>query len=139
MGSDRTALVISATGKTRVVWVITMLLLVAVALVFSNVFPFRQILAQEELVDQKEQTLAVLQEENARLSQAAEYLQTDQGVEKIARQDFGYVRPGEVAYVVVAPPEQEEYVPPPPEPIEELDRSWWQGVVDFLTGRDLLG
>ena len=130
---------ISATGKTRVVWVITLLLLVAVALVFSNVFPFRQILAQEELVDQKQQTLAVLKEENARLSQAADYLQTDQGVEKIARQDFGYVRPGEVAYVVVAPPDQEEFVPPPPEPIEELDRSWWQGIWDFLTGRDLLG
>ena len=140
LGSDRAPLMISATGKTRVVWVITLLLLVAVALVFSNVFPFRQILAQQELVEQKEQTLAVLQEENARLTAAAEYLQTDQGVEKIARQDFGYVRPGEVAYVVVAPPEEQvEFVPAPPEPIEELDRSWWQGIWDFLTGRDLLG
>jgi cell division protein FtsB len=131
--------VISATGKTRVVWVITLLLLVAVALVFSNVFPFRQILAQQELVEQKEQTLAVLQAENARLTAAADYLQTDQGVEKIAREDFGYVQPGEVAYVVVAPPEDAEFVPAVPEPIEELDRSWWQGIWDFLTGRDLLG
>jgi cell division protein FtsB len=131
--------VISATGKTRVVWVITLLLLVAVALVFSNVFPFRQILAQQELVEQKEQTLAVLQAENARLTAAADDLQTDQGVEKIAREDFGYVQPGEVAYVVVAPPEDAEFVPAVPEPIEELDRSWWQGIWDFLTGRDLLG
>lgn len=130
---------ISATGKTRVVWVITLLLLVAVALVFSNVFPFRQILAQQELVVQKEQTLAVLQVENARLTAAADYLQTDQGVEKIAREDFGYVQPGEVAYVVVAPPEDTEFVPAVPEPIEELDSSWWQGIWDFLTGRDLLG
>jgi cell division protein FtsB len=131
--------VISATGKTRVVWVITLLLLVAVALVFSNVFPFRQILAQQELVVQKEQTLAVLQVENARLSATADYLQTDQGVEKIAREDFGYVQPGEVAYVVVAPPEDTEFVPAVPDAIEELDRSWWQGIWDFLTGRDLLG
>jgi len=131
--------VISATGKTRVVWVITLLLLVAVALVFSNVFPFRQILAQQELVVKKEQTLAVLQVENARLTATADYLQTDQGVEKIAREDFGYVQPGEVAYVVVAPPEDTEFVPAVPEPIEELDRSWWQGIWDFLTGRDLLG
>ena len=130
---------ISATGKTRVVWVITLLLLVAVALVFSNVFPFRQILAQQELVVKKEQTLAVLQVENARLTATADYLQTDQGVEKIAREDFGYVQPGEVAYVVVAPPEDTEFVPAVPEPIEELDRSWWQGIWDFLTGRDLLG
>lgn len=131
---------ISATGKTRALSIITLLLLVALALVFSNVFPFRQILAQEELVEQKEQTLTVLEEENARLTAVADYLQTDQGVEKIARQDFGYVREGEVAYVVVAPPdEQVQFTPPAPEPIEEFDRSWWQGIWDFLTGRDLLG
>jgi cell division protein FtsB len=131
---------IRATGKTRALSIITLLLLVAMALVFSNVFPFRQIIAQQDLVEQKEQTLAVLEEENARLNATAEYLQTDQGVEKIARQDFGYVREGEVAYVVVAPPEQQvEFTPPPPEPLEELDTSWWQGVWDFLTGRDLLG
>ena len=130
---------ISATGKTRFVWVVTLLLVVAVALVFSNVFPFRQILAQQELVAQKEQTLAVLQEENSRLTAAAEYLETDHGVEKIARQDFGYVRPGEVAYVVVAPANETDFVPAPPEPVEELDSAWWQGIWDFLTGRDLLG
>ena len=130
---------IRATGRTRVISIMTLLLLVAVALVFSNVFPFRQILAQQELVEQKEETLEVLKEETSRLTAAADYLQTDRGVEKIARQDFGYVRPGEVAYVVVAPPELAEFVPPAPEPIEELDRSWWQGIWDFLTGRDLLG
>lgn len=130
---------ISATGKTRIVWVVTLLLVVAVALVFSNVFPFRQILAQQELVAQKEQTLAVLQEENSRLTAAAGYLETEQGVEKIARQDFGYVRPGEVAYVVVAPADEADFVPAPPEPVEELDRAWWDGIWDFLTGRDLLG
>ena len=128
-----------ATRKTGAVSIVTLLLLVGVAVVFSNVFPFRQILAQQELVVQKEQTLAVLEAENARLTSAADYLQTDQGVEKIARQDFGYVRPGEVAFVVVAPPDEAEFVPPAAEPIEELDRAWWQGIWDFLTGRDLLG
>jgi len=133
------ALVTRATRKTGAVSIVTLLLLVGVAVVFSNVFPFRQILAQQELVVQKEQTLAVLEAENARLTSAADYLQTDQGVEKIARQDFGYVRPGEVAFVVVAPPDEAEFVPPAAEPIEELDRVWWQGIWDFLTGRDLLG
>ena len=128
-----------ATRRTGAVSIVTLLLLVGVAVVFSNVFPFRQILAQQELVLQKEQTLAVLEAENARLTSAADYLQTDQGVEKIARQDFGYVRPGEVAFVVVAPPDEAEFVPPAAEPIEELDRVWWQGIWDFLTGRDLLG
>ena len=128
-----------ATRRTGAVSIVTLLLLVGVAVVFSNVFPFRQILAQQELVLQKEQTLAVLEAENARLTSAADYLQTDQGVEKIARQDFGYVRPGEVAFVVVAPPDEAEFVPPEAEPIEELDRAWWQGIWDFLTGRDLLG
>ncbi len=57
-------------------------------------------------------------------------------MEKIARQDFGYVEPGEVAYVVVTP--AEGTVPPEPEPIEELDRSWWAGIWGWLTGSDLL-
>jgi cell division protein FtsB len=129
-----------ATGKTRALSVMTLLLLVAAALVFSNVFPFRQIIAQQDLVDRKVQTLTVLQEENARLEATAAYLETDQGVEKIAREDFGYVRPGEIAYVVVAPPDVEtEFSPPAAEPIAEIERSWWQGVWDFLTGRDLHG
>jgi len=130
---------IRAARRGRTASIVTLLLLVALALVFSNVFPFRQIFAQQELLDQKEQTLAVLEGENARLSSVADYLETEQGVEKIARQDFGYVRPGEVAYVVVAPPGEAEFEPPPPEPVEELDRRWWQGIWDFLTGRDLVG
>jgi cell division protein FtsB len=129
-----------ATGKSKALSLMTLFLLVAAALVFSNVFPFRQILAQQDLVEQKEQTLEVLKEENARLAATAAYLETDRGVEKIAREDFGYVRPGEVAYVVVSPPdEQVEFTPPAPEPVPEIDRSWWQGIWDFLTGRDLLG
>lgn len=139
MGRDRPALVIRPAGRTRTVSIVTLLLLVAVAVVFSNVFPFRQILAQQQLVEQKEQTLAVLEEENARLAAAADYLRTDQGVEKIARQDFGYVRPGEVAYVVVAPSGESNPEPPTPDLVEELDRNWWQDIWDFLTGRDLLG
>jgi cell division protein FtsB len=128
-----------ATGKSRVFSLITLVLLVAAALVFSNVFPFRQILAQQDLVEQKKQTLGVLKEENARLAATADYLETDQGVEKIAREDFGYVRPGEVAYVVVSPPDEQTEFAPPPEPIPEIERSWWQGIWDFLTGRDLVG
>ncbi len=126
----------SATARSRAATVATGLLLVAVAILLTNVFPFRQILAQREAVELAEERLAVLEEENAGLSSMAEYLRTDQGVEKIARQDFGYVEPGEVAYVVVTP--AEGTVPPEPEPIEELDRSWWAGIWGWLTGSDLL-
>lgn len=123
--------------RSRAATVVTVLLLVGVALVLTNVFPFRQILAQQELVALAEEQLAVLEQENARLAATAEYLNTDQGVEKIAREDFGYVRPGEVAYVVVSP--RREPVEGPQQAAETLtDRSWWQGIWDWLTGRDLL-
>ena len=57
-------------------------------------------------------------------------------MERIAREEFGYVREGEVAYVVVTTPTP----PAPPEASEEPElprRQWWDPIVDFLTGQDL--
>lgn len=113
-------------------------LVVAVAML-TNVVPFRQIVAQQEAVRRSQSHLAQLQEENRQLEQQVEALHTPQEVERLARQQLGYVMPGEVAFVVVEP----ETVPiplaeaAPTEPAAPVERPWYQALWDFLTGRDL--
>jgi cell division protein FtsB len=53
-----------------------------------------------------------LREHNERLRDRVAYLQTDAGVEEVAREKLGLVRPGELAYAVV---------PPPPDSFTEAD------------------
>ncbi len=112
--------------------------LIVVVAATTNVFPFRQILAQRQRVEVATQQLAALEEENARLEAEKQALQSPLEVERIARENLGYVRPGEISYVVVAPPEA-------PKPQEEAaveepvtGRSWYGRIWDFLTGRDLV-
>lgn len=54
----------------------------------------------------------VLLAHNERMRERVEYLQTDAGVEEVAREKLGLVRPGELAYAVV---------PPPPEAFMQAD------------------
>ena len=113
-----------------------LLLLVALAATLSGILPFRQIIAQDRAVGLAEEKLAALEAENERLAESVLLLETPDEVERIAREEFGYVRPGEVAYVVVTSPQA-----PTAEPVEVAAeperRDWWDPIVDFLTGRDL--
>jgi hypothetical protein len=90
-------------------------------------------------VDLAEEKLAALMEENRGLEERIELLQTPTEVERLAREQFGVVREGEIAYTVVTP-EQERSAAggrvAVPHPLEE--RTLLQRVWDFLTGRDLV-
>ena len=113
------------------------ILVLGLAFVF-NLVPYRQILDQQRRVDGARANLASLQEENAQLQEAAEALHTDTEIERLARDKLGYVRPGELAFVVLEPPPDQQSVTeeaPPPPPEEE--RAWYEKVWDFMTGRDL--
>ena len=121
---------------TRRRFPVLLILLLAMAATLSGILPFRQILAQGRAVELSEDKLEALEAESARLDEAARLLETPDEVERIAREEFGYVREGEIAYVVVT-------TPSPPASTEELDevelprRHWWDPIVDFLTGQDL--
>lgn len=43
----------------------------------------------------------MIEEENEKLQQKVEYLKTDKGVESVAREKLGLVKPSEIAFVVV--------------------------------------
>lgn len=113
-----------------------LLLLLALAATMSGILPFRQIIAQGRAVALSEEKLAALEGEATRLEEAARLLEAPDEVERLAREEFGYVRPGEVAYVVVTKPGST--APTVPEAAVEVPRRhWWSPITDFLTGQDL--
>jgi len=114
--------------------------LIGLVVAAAGIFPFRQIIAQERAVDLAEAQLAAIQAENVRLEREIEALQTPQEIERLAREQFGLVQPGEVGYVVVVPPGSTPAEPPPEPTLDRPEeRPWWRDVWDFLTGRDLIG
>jgi cell division protein FtsB len=117
--------------------ILALVALAGLAVVLAGIFPFRQIIAQNRAVDLAEHKLEAIRSENARLEARITALQTPEEVERLAREQFGLVRPGEIGYVVITPPE------PAPEPdvVEEVEERppWWEQVWDYLTGRDLVG
>ena len=103
----------------------------------AGIFPFRQLVAQERTVDLAQNQLDALVEENRRLEYQIAALQTDEELERLAREHFGLVMPGEIGYVSVVPDDLVDPIPsgramtlPPQTP-------WWSHVWDFLTGRDI--
>jgi cell division protein FtsL len=74
---------------------------VVVAVLFVGVFPTRTYLAQRAAVARAEEQLRVLEAENDRLDQRVDALNTPEEVERLAREQFDMVMPGEQPYVVV--------------------------------------
>jgi cell division protein FtsB len=117
---------------------VAVLLLVALAITLAGIFPFRQIIAQERQVDQTQAQLDALLEESRSLEQRVAALQTDAEVERLAREQYGLVRPGETGYIVESP-----LVPVAPDPVLPVaeapdERTLLHRFWDFLTGRDLV-
>jgi cell division protein FtsB len=116
---------------------VVVLLLVGLAIVLAGVFPFRQLIAQERLVDNTRTQLDALAAGNESLQAQIDAVQSPTELERIAREQYGLVRPGETSYVVELDggpvPEtvvgQDQAV----DPRTLLERFW-----DFLTGRDLV-
>ena len=84
---------------------IAVMSLVIVAILFLFVFPTRSFLSQRGQIAEAQQDLDALRAQNARLAREAARLGTDAEVERIAREEYQMVRPGERAYAVIpAPP-----------------------------------
>ena len=112
-------------------------LLVSVGLVAAGVLPVQQYLERETEVRSAQEELDRLRERNAALSDDAEALLTEQEIERIAREQYGFVRPGEVGYLVIVPDELTDAAVEPvaaPEPVD--DRNLLQRIWDFVTGND---
>ncbi len=132
MGTLPAGGVVSAVRR-RFAWLGVLLLLVALAVTMAGIFPFRQIIAADRQVASTEEKLAALESENRVLEEAVARLDTDEEIERLARERFGLVREGEVGYVV----EWVEVEPAPEPTLPPVDeRSFWERAWDFLTGAD---
>jgi len=79
-------------------------LVAVVGLLFAFVYPTRTFLDQREETGKARAQLELLQSENARMAREAKKLSTDSEIEKLAREKYGLVRPGERAFVVLPAP-----------------------------------
>ncbi|MDQ3462180.1 MAG: septum formation initiator family protein [Actinomycetota bacterium] len=122
----------------RRLWVV-LVTLAFVAVLFVAVFPSRTFLAQRASLSRAEEQVAVLGEQNRLLEERARLLRDDAEIERLAREEYHLVRPGEEAYVVLPGPDRA----PPPErlpaavaedtPADDrnpLERAW-----DWVTDR----
>jgi cell division protein FtsB len=65
--------------------------------------PVKAVIRQENLVRANRAELAQLQADRTRLETQYKALQTPAEVERIARSEYGMIRPGQTAYTVVVP------------------------------------
>jgi len=101
---------------------------VAIGVVFTFVNPTRQWLDQRGNIAAAHERVAVLDDKSAELSQRAAQLRTDAEVERLAREQYGLVKPGEEAYAILPAPVTAG-PPAPPAPAKPAP-SGWQNVWD---------
>jgi cell division protein FtsB len=116
----------------RAVWPI-LASVVFVGVLFAGVFPTRTYLTQRSSTTRAEEQLRVLGQQNAELEHKASELQRDSEIERIAREQYNLVKPGEEAYAVLPPPAPEgqetpHVTTPPPSAKKDdgnaLQRAW---------------
>lgn len=89
-----------------------------------------------------EQRIEQLKKENRRLTQDLDYLRSDQYIEKVAREELGLVRPGDVAVAAlgIEDPRSPSLLPTPtrsPTPgAVEQDIPNWQRWLYLFVGQD---
>jgi len=112
--------------------------LVALGLVATGVLPVRDYLERGNDVNAAQVRLDELLTENAELAADVDALFSEQEVERIAREQYGFVRPGEIGYVVVMP-DADDGLAPAREPVEvpSDERSMLESIWDFVTGNDI--
>jgi cell division protein FtsB len=79
----------------------TLAALAVIAVLFVFVYPTETYLSQRGQIGAAQAHLAQLQRATAAIQRQSQALQGDTAVERIAREQYGLVRPGETPYVLV--------------------------------------
>ena len=106
-------------------------LLMLVAVLFLAGFPARTYLDQREALASTSERLAVLRRSNKALEARSKELHSDAAVERLAREQYNLVRPGEEAYAILPGPAAPD-VPRAKAPPAKRD-SFFSKLVDKLT------
>lgn len=97
--------------RRRLLWIVLAVVTVMAAL-FIGVYPTRTYFSQRSALQKAQHQLSVLSDENAKLDQTANDLNTDARVEQIARERYNLIHPGEEAFAILPAPPQKIAVPP---------------------------
>jgi len=108
---------------------VAMLMLLAV--LFLAGFPARTYLDQRQALASTSERLAVLQKNNKELAARAKALHSNEAVERLAREQYNLVRPGEEAFAILPGPTIA--TPAPPKPAPAKHRSFLGKVADTLS------
>jgi cell division protein FtsL len=92
---------------------LALFLVVLVGLLFAFVYPTRTWLDQRNETNKARSQLEVLRGENARLARESKRLSTDAEIERLAREKYGLVKPGERPFVILPAPSSSTTPPPP--------------------------
>ena len=103
-------------ARRRFVVRVALLGLVAVALLFVLVFPIQSLLAQWREADEIRSELELLRDEGDRLEREARLLEDDAEIERLARERYNLVWPGETPYNAVPDPNAPAAPSPSPAP-----------------------
>lgn len=99
-------------ARARPRMLLTVVVSVAVvAFLFVGVFPTRAILAQRDATAAAAAELADIEAVNAELEARVAALGTDAEIERLAREQYSLVFPGEEAYAILPPPLPEVEIP----------------------------
>lgn len=116
---------------------VTLLFLLLGAAFLTQVVPYRQIIESQRQVTSAQERLANLEVDNAALQADVNALNTDEEIEKLAREKLGYVQPGETAYIVLDPPGAEDTAPAETPDDVIPQKTWVDRLWEFVTGEDL--
>ncbi|MDQ4132383.1 MAG: septum formation initiator family protein [Actinomycetota bacterium] len=107
--------------------------LALIGVLFLAVFPVRTYVAQQRQQQALAERVTALAAENRQLGERAAVLHTDAEVERLAREQYGLVRPGEEVYAVLGTPPAPPPPPPPPAPVAPHEKRWWEKALDAVT------
>jgi cell division protein FtsB len=106
-------------------------LLVLLALLFLAGFPARTYFEQRQALASTNERLAVLRKGNRALAARADELHSNAAVERLAREQYNLVRPGEEAYAILPGPTTP--APPKPKPAAAHHKSFLARLADKIT------
>ena len=115
----------------RAAWPL-MVSLIVVGILFLAVFPTRTYVGQRRDLVETAERVDVLRRENDRLAQRVGRLNTDEEIERLAREQYSLVRPGEEAYAILPAPKPAADADAEPAP-EEDSPGFWSRVWDDVT------
>ena len=115
-------------------WLVVSLLAV-VGVLLLGAFPTRAYLDQVHQREQLAERVRTLRETNQGLAAQADHLRTDEAVERLARERYLLVRPGEEAYAILpqAPPAADEATSAVPSPPPAVEQDFWSRVWTRVT------